>query len=109
MKGINLGEFEELVLLTVGALYERAYGVAVMDEIKDKTGRGANISAIHTALKRLEEKGYVKSNMGGATKSRGGRRKRFFMLTASGKQALDHAQEVRTQFYNRIPEVSFGN
>ncbi len=109
MKGINLGEFEELVLLTVGALYERAYGVAIMDEIKDKTGRSANISAVHTALNRLEEKGYVKSNMGGATNSRGGRRKRFFMLTAAGKQALDNAQEVRTQFYNRIPQVSFGN
>jgi len=109
MKGVNLGEFEELVLLTVGALYERAYGVSVMDEIKDKTGRSANISAIHTALKRLEEKGYVKSNMGGATNTRGGRRKRFFMLTAAGKHALDNAQHVRTQFYNRIPEVTFGS
>lgn len=109
MKGINLGEFEELVLLTVGALFEEAYGVSVMAEIKDKTGRGVNISAVHTALKRLEEKGYVKSRMGGATNARGGRRKRFFLLTAAGKQTLDHAQEVRMQFYNRIPKVALGS
>lgn len=109
MKGINLGEFEELVLLTVGVLYERAYGVAVMDEIKDQTERVVNISAIHTALKRLEEKGYVNSHMGGATNARGGRRKRFFMLTAVGKKTLDYVQEVRMQFYNRIPEIAFAN
>lgn len=109
MKGINLGEFEELVLLTVGVLYERAYGVAVMDEIKDQTERVVNISAIHTALKRLEEKGYVNSHMGGATNARGGRRKRFFMLTAVGKKTLDYAQEVRMKFYNRIPEIAFAN
>lgn len=107
MKGVNLGEFEELILLTVGALYEEAYGVSIMDEIKDKTGRGVNISAVHTALKRLEEKGFVQSHMGGATKSRGGRRKRYFVLTAAGKLTLDQAQEVRMQFYNRIPEVIF--
>ncbi len=79
MKGINLGEFEELVLLTVGALHEQAYGVSVMDEIKGETGRNVNISAIHTALKRLEEKGFVESQMGGATNVRGGRRKRSFI------------------------------
>ncbi len=109
MKGINLGEFEELVLLTVGALYEQAYGVSVMEEIKDKTNRNVNISAVHTALKRLEEKGFVESRMGGATNERGGRRKRYFLLTSEGKKALDQAQEVRMQFYNRIPNMSFGN
>ena len=109
MKGTYLGEFEELVLLTVGALYDEAYGVAVMEEIKNETGRGVNISAIHSALRRLEEKGFVKSRMGGATNERGGRRKRYFVLTSYGKKALDEAQSLRLKLYNRIPNMSFGN
>ncbi len=109
MKGTQLGEFEELVLLTVGALYDEAYGVAVMDEIKNETKRSVNISAIHSALRRLEEKGFVKSRMGGATNERGGRRKRYFVLTSYGKKALDDAQSLRMKLYNRIPNMSFGN
>lgn len=109
MKGTYLGEFEELVLLTVGALYDEAYGVAVMDEIKEETGRSVNISAIHSALRRLEEKGFVKSRMGGATNERGGRRKRYFVLTSYGKKALDEAQSLRLKLYNRIPDMAFGN
>lgn len=109
MKGTSLGEFEELVLLTAGALYDAAYGVAIMDEIKKETSRGVNISAIHSALRRLEEKGYVKSRMGGATNERGGRRKRYFVLTAYGKKALDDAQSLRMKLYNRIPDISFSN
>jgi len=109
MKGTYLGEFEELVLLTVGALYDEAYGVMVMEEIKQETGRGVNISAIHSALRRLQEKGFVNSRMGGATNERGGRRKRYFVLTSYGKKALDDAQSLRLKLYNRIPNMTFGN
>ncbi|MFT6871146.1 MAG: PadR family transcriptional regulator PadR [Roseivirga sp.] len=108
MKGTYLGEFEELVLLTVGALYPEAYGVAIMDEIKQETGRKVNISAVHSAMRRLDEKGFVNSEMGGATNERGGRRKRYFELTAFGKKALDDAQSFRMKLYNRIPDISFG-
>lgn len=108
MKGTYLGEFEELVLLTVGALHPKAYGVAIMDEIKNEVGRSVNISAIHSALRRLDEKGFVKSEMGGATNERGGRRKRFFELTPFGKKALDQAQSMRIKLYNRIPDISLG-
>ncbi len=109
MKGTHLGEFEELVLLTVGALYPDAYGVGIMDEIGKETGRKVNISAIHSSLRRLYEKGFVKSEMGGPTNEREGRRKRLFELTAFGKKALDDAQEQRMSLYNRIPDISFGN
>ncbi|MEC7753372.1 MULTISPECIES: PadR family transcriptional regulator [Roseivirga] len=109
MKGTYLGEFEELVLLTVGALYPEAYGVAVMDEIKKETGRTVNISAIHSALRRLDDKGFVKSKMGGATNERGGRRKRYFELTSQGKKALDEAQSLRLKLYNRITDISLGS
>ena len=103
MKGTYLGELEEIVLLIVGILYQDAYGVAVMDEIEKQTGRSLNISAVHAVLKRLEEKGLVTSKMTDPTNERGGRRKRVFLLTASGKRTLDEANELRNQLFNQIP------
>ncbi|MEJ7645542.1 MAG: PadR family transcriptional regulator [Chryseolinea sp.] len=107
MKGANIGELEELILLTVGILYKEAYGVAVMDEVEKQTGRSLNISAVHAVLKRLEEKGLVKSRMSDPTEERGGRRKRIFLLTASGKRALEDAHEMRNQLFQQIPKIAF--
>jgi PadR family transcriptional regulator PadR len=107
MKGTNIGELEELVLLTVGILHPDAYGVAVMDELDKQAGRSLNISAVHAVLTRLEEKGLVKSQMSEPSEVRGGRRKRIFVLTAAGKRALKEAHELRTQLYNRIPKIAF--
>ncbi len=106
MKGTYLGEFEELVLLTVGAIGTKAYGVLVMQEIKEETGRLVNISAVHTSLRRLEDKGFVKSIMGGATSERGGRRKRFFTLTEGGINVLNHIRTLRNHMWDKIPVVS---
>jgi DNA-binding PadR family transcriptional regulator len=102
VKGDNLGEFEELVLLAAATLNENAYGVSVMQFIVDETGRNVNISAVHEVLKRLERKKYLRSKMGGATTLRGGRRKRFFQLTNSGKQTLDDAIRLKMQLYKRV-------
>ncbi|MBL7863442.1 MAG: helix-turn-helix transcriptional regulator [Cyclobacteriaceae bacterium] len=106
MKGSYLGELEELVLLHVGILYPNAYGVAVMDEIEKQAGRSLNISAVHSVLTRLEEKGLLKSRMSDPTEERGGRRKRIFLLTAAGKRSLEEANDMRTQLYNQIPKVA---
>lgn len=106
MKGTYLGELEELVLLTVGILYPEAYGVAVMDEIEKQASRSLNISAVHSVLTRLEEKGLLKSKMSDPTEERGGRRKRIFVLTAAGKRALEEANELRTQLFNQIPKMA---
>ncbi|MBX2912466.1 MAG: helix-turn-helix transcriptional regulator [Cyclobacteriaceae bacterium] len=106
MKGTYLGELEELILLTVGVLYENAYGVAIKDEIEKQVGRKLNISAVHAVLKRLEDKALINSTLGGATAERGGRRKRLFTLTALGKKTLDHANEVRSQLYHQIPKIA---
>ena len=106
MKGSYLGELEELVLLTVGILFPKAYGVAVMDEIEKRADRALNISAVHAVLTRLEEKGLLKSQMGEPSEERGGRRKRIFTLTAAGKRSLEEANELRTQLFNQIPKVA---
>lgn len=101
---VQLGEFEELVLLISAILHESAYGVRVMDEISEQTGRNVNISAVHTALDRLEKKGYLSSYMGGATAERGGRRKRFFKVTSLGVQVLEINKRVRNALFDQIPK-----
>ncbi len=108
MKSNSLGEFEELVLLMVAALHDEAYGVAILQNLEEKVGKKVNISAIHVALKRLETKSFVKSRYGGITTSRGGRRKKFYVITATGKAALDAQYSLRTSIYQQIPNISFG-
>ncbi len=103
MKRAFLGEFEEVVLLTVAILDEEAYGVSVTQEIEQKTGRTVGFSTVHTTLQRLEEKGFLSSRMGGATAERGGRRKRFFAVTAAGRRALQDVKQVRTELWNALP------
>lgn len=94
-----LGEFEEIVLLIVAALNENAYGVAIMHEVIEQTGRTVRLNQVHSALQRLEEKGMVRSKMGGATSERGGRRKRMFTTTALGRRVLNDIQEVRQKLW----------
>lgn len=103
----SIGEFEELVLLIVGVLYDEAYGVAIQKQVHEQTGRQINISAVHSALHRLEEKGFLESRMGGATNSRGGRRKRYFRVTMAGQKAIATVREVRNQLWNQIPSMAF--
>jgi len=106
MKGTYIGEFEELVLLSVGILFDDAYGLAIVDELEKRTGRNVLISSVHKALVRLEEKGYLKSRMGGATETRGGRDKRLYSLTHSGVHVLNESREMRNAMWKQIPRVA---
>lgn len=106
MKGTHIGEFEELILLTIAALMSDAYSVAIVDELENHTGRAVKLGVVHAVLNRLEEKGLVKSKLGEATKMRGGKRKRFYTLTIPGKAALVRAKDMRDQLWNRIPEFT---
>ena len=108
MKQESLGEFEELVLLLVAALHDEAYGVAILEKLEEELKKKVNISAVHVALKRMEDKGFVKSSFGGITKDRGGRRKKFYVITALGKRMLDNQYALRVGIYKQIPKISFG-
>jgi PadR family transcriptional regulator, regulatory protein PadR len=107
MKDHSLGEFEELVLLMVAALHDQAYGVLILGSLEEKLKKSFNISAVHVALKRLEDKSYVKSRFGGITTDRGGRRKKYYVITALGKKVLDNQYSLRTSIYQQIPKISF--
>ena len=107
MKRYQLGEFEEIVLLTVGVLYPEAYGVAIKDEIEERTERKVSVGALQSALIRMEKKGYLSSRHGESSPQRGGKPKRFFAITAYGRKVLEHTRDIRTELWNAIPETAF--
>lgn len=107
MNKVPLGEFEEIVLLTVAVLYDEAYGVAIKEEIEQRLNRKVSVGALQAALRRMEDKGFVDSWLGEATSVRGGKRKRYFRVTAYGRQALAHVRETRNQLWDAIPNIAF--
>jgi len=89
-----LGGFENLLLLTILRLDDRAYGVAIRQELFDRGGKDVAVGAIYTGLDRLEHKGLVQSWTGEPTAERGGRAKKFYRVTAEGKRALNEAHRL---------------
>ncbi len=100
----NLGEFEELILTIVGIIGAEAYGNAIVQLIKKELDRVVSLSAVHITLYRLEDKGLVKSSYGGATATRGGRRKRFFQITNAGLGYIREMQAQRTKLWRLLPD-----
>jgi PadR family transcriptional regulator PadR len=88
---INLGEFEQMILLAILRLGADAYGVTIRAELADRAGRTVAPGALYTALERLETKGLISSRMSDPTPQRGGRAKRHVTVTAAGTEALKRA------------------
>jgi PadR family transcriptional regulator PadR len=105
MKKYQLGEFEEIVILTIGILNNEAYSISIKDEIESRLSRSVSMGALHTALRRLEDKGYLRSFAGEVTKERQGRPKRYFEITAMGKKAMHYAKTTREELWNAIPKT----
>lgn len=105
MKKYYLGEFEEIVLLATAILNKDAYGVAIKNEIEARLKRDVSMGAMHTALIRLEDKGYIRSHDGNSTEERAGRPRKYFEITALGKKAIAHAKASREKMWDAIPKV----
>ena len=105
MSQYHLGEFEEIVLLTVAILDGEAYGISIVEEIETRVERNVSLGAIQTVLKRLEDKKMVRSLFGEATKIRGGKRKRYYTITAEGKRVLKNTKDQRLSLWNAIPKT----
>lgn len=100
-----LGEFEEIVLILVAGLREDAYGAVITEEIETRLKRDVNLSAVHVTLYRLEDKGYIRSAMGGGTNERGGRRKRIYTITSAGMAMLKTMKESRVELWKLVPQL----
>ena len=107
MKGTQLGEFEEIVLLTIALLYDDAYGVAVVEELSERLERSMSLGVVHRTMQRLEEKGLVHSRFSEPIAERGGRSKRLFTITLAGEQSLQEARRIRNELWESIPKTAF--
>jgi DNA-binding PadR family transcriptional regulator len=94
-----MGEFEQCLLLAIVHLDDGAYGVAIRQQVGQRTGRDVAIGALYTSLSRLESKGYVRSRMSDPTAQRGGRSKRYFTLTPIGAAAVRQSRERLTRMW----------
>jgi PadR family transcriptional regulator, regulatory protein PadR len=103
MKKTKLGEFEELVLLAVAALQEEAYGVEIKRELETRLNENLSVGSIQSALKRMEEKGFLTSAFGEATQRRGGKRKRIYATTCYAHKVLAELKEIRNGLWNSMP------
>lgn len=101
MKGERLGEFEEFVLLSIRTYRDAASGVGIQESLERDAARSASLGAIYTALDRLERKGLVESWLGDPAPVRGGRRRRMYRLTRSGRAALTAARTIREAMWGR--------
>ena len=107
MQQYSIGEFEEVVMLTVAVLYNNAYGIMIKEEIEQRLNRRVSVGAMRTALQRLEKKGFLDSEFGEATAVRGGKRKRFYKVTPYGKKALEQVMRTRMNLWESIPKIAF--
>lgn len=105
MKAQQLGEFEEIVLLTVGILHGDAYGVTIRNEIESRLKREVSVGALQTTLRRLEKKGFVTSSHGESNQMRGGRPKLYFTMTSAGQRAIRHTHDTRNALWEALPQL----
>ncbi len=105
MKKYRIGEFEEIVLLTVGILHGNAYGVTIKDEIENRLRREVSVGALQITLRRLEKKGFLSSTHGESSQSRGGRPKLYFTITGYGKKAIEYTRQTRNELWDSLPQL----
>lgn len=105
MKGERLGEFEELILLSICNLGDDAYGVSIQNTLRDQAQRPASVGAIYAALDRLQRKGFVDSWMSEGTNERGGRRKRLYRVTSAGLETLTEIRSVRNRLWRGLDDL----
>ena len=104
-----IGELEELILLLIVMLKDDAYGLSIRKALKEQANRNVTIGAVHGTVNRLEKKGFIQSSLGGASEVRGGRRKRIFTITNTGKNILQKSRDVKVNLWQQIPELSLKN
>jgi PadR family transcriptional regulator PadR len=100
MHAPSLGEFELAVLLAVGRLGDDAYGLRIQRDVSAIRRREYAVGAIYTTLQRLELKELVVSSMTDPLPVRGGRSRRQYQLTTTGKRALRAARTLATRLWS---------
>jgi len=98
----RLTKTDVLTLATLARLEDQAYGVAIRDEILKVTGREPSIAAVYAALDRLERQGLAATWRSAPRPERGGRSRRQFRLTESGRRALRHERDAMARLWQGL-------
>jgi len=104
----QLGNFELMVMLVLIRLGENAYGVPICEELEKRTGRDVAVGSVYAALERLEDKGFIRSELGEPTPERGGRAKKYFHLTTRGLKEVREMQRSLVKLWQGLPELQGG-
>jgi PadR family transcriptional regulator, regulatory protein PadR len=108
-KGDYLGNFDLMLLLALMRLGDDAYGVTIAQELEEQTGREVVVASVYATLDRLKERGLVTSTLGDPTPERGGRAKRYFRITGSGRREVRDARRSLMKLWNGLPELKGEN
>ena len=100
-----LGEFEQMVLLAILRLGDEAYGVKVVEELRDQADREVNRGSLYLTLDRLEAKGMLESVIAKPTPERGGRGKRYLTVTPAGARALQKSRLTLLRLWQGVETV----
>ena len=103
MAGNDPSDFEQQVLLAVWRLEGDAYGASVRDELERRTGQDVAQGAVYTTLMRLEKKGLVTSRLSDPTPVRGGKAKRLFAITVSGRAGVTEVRQAMDRLWEGLP------
>ena len=104
----HLSDFELIAMLVLLRLGDDAYGVPIAREIEEQTGREVKLGSVYAALERLEEKGFVVSELGEPTQERGGRAKRYFHVTKQGMREVRKTRQTLIRLWQGVPELEGG-
>ncbi len=96
---------DELVLLTVWRLNNDAYGVTIRKKVIEATGHDWSVGAIYDSLERLTNLEYLKALQGNPTPERGGRSKRYYLITDEGITALNELRKVQNALWTSLPDL----
>ena len=102
----KIGSLEEMVILMAAALQDNAYAVSIANEYTSRTSNEISVPAIHTVLKRLEDKGLLRSHESEPSKERGGRKKRIYTVTNLGMEVIHELRTQREDLWAIIPNLS---
>ena len=102
-KGVNLGEFEEIVLLAAARLEGDGHGAAIHEEILAATDRDVSLAAVYVTLSRLDQKGFVSAGAVLPGENRGGRPRKVFAVTESGIAELQRARLIQARLWDGLP------
>jgi PadR family transcriptional regulator PadR len=93
---------EELVLLSVFQLKDRAYLISIQDHLNRSTGKNWSVSSVYIPLSRLEKKEYLKTTIGEVTEKRGGKAIKYYHLTKIGLKALAELEAINETMWKGV-------